>query len=91
MKKKRVNIMSVLFFLELSGALQIVNLLKLLIDPENMLSVANKSEKTEFLAYFYRKSMRILLAPLLANTSGGTIIRGLFSSTTPTHIAFNRF
>jgi protein phosphatase-4 regulatory subunit 3 len=38
-----------------------------------------KSEKTEFLSYFYRKSMRILLTPLLANTSGGKIIRGLFS------------
>lgn len=35
-----------------------------------------KSEKTEFLAYFYRKSMRILLAPLLANTSSGRILRG---------------
>jgi NADH:ubiquinone oxidoreductase subunit K len=30
-----------IFFIELSGAMQIVNLLKLLIDPENMLSAAN--------------------------------------------------
>jgi hypothetical protein len=30
-----------IFFKELSGAMQIINLLKLLIDPENMLSAAN--------------------------------------------------
>lgn len=34
-------ILKLIFFKELSGAMQIVNLLKLLIDPENMLSAAN--------------------------------------------------
>ena len=59
---------------ELSGALQIINLLKLLIDPENMLS-GKYVEKSEFLAYFYKKSMCVLLSPLMANTSAGRINR----------------
>ncbi len=62
------------FSSELSGALQIVNLLKLLIDPENMLS-GKYVEKSEFLAYFYKKSMCVLLSPLMANTTGCYIHR----------------
>ncbi|CAF0822269.1 unnamed protein product [Brachionus calyciflorus] len=60
---------------ELSGAMQIINMLKLLIDPENMLSGVNKSEKSEFLTYFYKKSMSILISPLMINTSHLVIAR----------------
>ena len=53
---------------ELSGALSLMNYLKLLIDPENMMAVSI-SEKTEFLSFFYFRSMSVLLAPLMANAS----------------------
>ncbi|KAK7578089.1 hypothetical protein V9T40_010294 [Parthenolecanium corni] len=53
---------------ELARAVQLMTNLRLLIDPENMLSIINKSEKTEFLTYFYKHSIHLLIAPLLANT-----------------------
>ncbi|CAF3759284.1 unnamed protein product [Rotaria sp. Silwood1] len=52
---------------ELSGALNLMNYFKLLIDPENMIAVSI-IEKTEFLSFFYFRSMSVLLAPLMANT-----------------------
>lgn len=62
---------------ELSGALNLMNYLKLLIDPENMMAVSI-SEKTEFLSFFYFRSMSVLLAPLMANTSELQLIRDDF-------------
>ncbi|XP_067900999.1 serine/threonine-protein phosphatase 4 regulatory subunit 3 isoform X4 [Heterodontus francisci] len=55
---------------ELGGAVQLMGLLRTLIDPENMLATANKTEKTEFLSFFYKHCMHVLSAPLLANTTG---------------------
>lgn len=52
---------------ELSGAMQLMNILRILLDPENMM--ANKNEKTEFLSFFYYHCMHVLMAPLLANTA----------------------
>ncbi|KAE8280805.1 Serine/threonine-protein phosphatase 4 regulatory subunit 3-B [Larimichthys crocea] len=37
---------------ELGGAVQLMGLLRTLIDPENMLASTNKTEKTEFLSFF---------------------------------------
>ncbi|KAM8946875.1 serine/threonine-protein phosphatase 4 regulatory subunit 3B isoform 1-T1 [Pelodytes ibericus] len=66
---------------ELGGAVQLMGLLRTLIDPENMLATANmtclqrfvlllqKAEKSEFLNFFYNHCMHVLTAPLLANTS----------------------
>lgn len=55
---------------ELGGAVHLMVIIKLLIDPENMLATANqKTEKTEFLSFFYKHSMHVLTAPLLANTT----------------------
>ncbi|KFV68540.1 Serine/threonine-protein phosphatase 4 regulatory subunit 3B [Dryobates pubescens] len=54
---------------ELGGAVQLMGLLRTLIDPENMLATANKTEKSEFLNFFYNHCMHVLTAPLLANTS----------------------
>ncbi|KAK6635908.1 hypothetical protein RUM43_007176 [Polyplax serrata] len=54
---------------ELGGAVQLSGILKILLDPENMLTSANKSEKTDFLNYFYKHSIHVLIAPLLLNTS----------------------
>nr|CAB3266391.1 serine/threonine-protein phosphatase 4 regulatory subunit 3A [Phallusia mammillata] len=52
---------------ELSCAMQLTGLLRVLLDPENMM--ANKNEKTEFLGFFYKNCMHVLMAPLLANTA----------------------
>ncbi|XP_018915811.1 serine/threonine-protein phosphatase 4 regulatory subunit 3 isoform X2 [Bemisia tabaci] len=53
---------------ELGRAVQLMGILKILIDPENMLASSNKSEKTDFLTNFYKHSIHVLIAPLLANT-----------------------
>ncbi|XP_064623783.1 serine/threonine-protein phosphatase 4 regulatory subunit 3-like [Lineus longissimus] len=55
---------------ELGCAVQLISIIKILIDPENMLpNSANKTEKTEFLSFFYKHSMHVLTAPLFANTA----------------------
>uniref|UniRef100_A0A4W3JC77 SMEK homolog 1 n=1 Tax=Callorhinchus milii TaxID=7868 RepID=A0A4W3JC77_CALMI len=54
---------------ELGGAVQLMGLLRTLVDPENMLAAVNKNEKTEFLSFFYKHCMHVLTAPLLANTT----------------------
>ncbi|NXW16788.1 P4R3B phosphatase, partial [Circaetus pectoralis] len=70
---------------ELGGAVQLMGLLRTLIDPENMLATANKTEKSEFLNFFYNHCMHVLTAPLLANTSedkcekGNVVWFGFFS------------
>uniref|UniRef100_A0A1B6CNK5 Serine/threonine-protein phosphatase 4 regulatory subunit 3-like central domain-containing protein n=1 Tax=Clastoptera arizonana TaxID=38151 RepID=A0A1B6CNK5_9HEMI len=53
---------------ELGRAVQLMGILRILIDPESMLASINKSEKTDFLDYFYNHSIHLLIAPLLANT-----------------------
>eukprot|EP00096_Caligus_rogercresseyi_P001334 TRINITY_DN120_c3_g1_i1.p1 TRINITY_DN120_c3_g1~~TRINITY_DN120_c3_g1_i1.p1 ORF type:complete len:912 (+),score=311.72 TRINITY_DN120_c3_g1_i1:300-3035(+) len=55
---------------EMTGAVQLMGIIKTLLDPENMLGSANKSEKTDFLNYFYRNCMRVLIEPLMDCTSG---------------------
>ena len=55
---------------ELGGAVQLSGILRLLMDPENMLTSINKSEKSDFLNFFYKHSMHVLVAPLLSNTTG---------------------
>nr|CAI5832267.1 unnamed protein product [Callosobruchus analis] len=61
---------------ELGGAVQLMGVLRILLDPENMLASVNKSEKTDFLNFFYKHSVHILIvlvssfpAPLLENTA----------------------
>ncbi|KAL4630409.1 serine/threonine-protein phosphatase 4 regulatory subunit 3A-like isoform X1 [Arapaima gigas] len=54
---------------ELGGAVQLMGLLRTLVDPENMMATSNKTEKTEFLSFFYKHCMHVLSAPLLANTT----------------------
>lgn len=71
------KIFFIILFVELSGALNLMNYLKLLIDPENMMAVSI-SEKTEFLSFFYLRSMSVLLAPLMANTSDLKLARDDF-------------
>ncbi|XP_076442092.1 serine/threonine-protein phosphatase 4 regulatory subunit 3-like [Babylonia areolata] len=54
---------------ELGGAMQLIGILRLLLDPENMLATANKTEKAEFLTFFYKNSIHVLTAPLFAVTA----------------------
>uniref|UniRef100_A0A672PN09 Serine/threonine-protein phosphatase 4 regulatory subunit 3 n=1 Tax=Sinocyclocheilus grahami TaxID=75366 RepID=A0A672PN09_SINGR len=54
---------------ELGGAVQLMGLLRTLMDPENMLAPASKAEKSEFLSFFYKYCMHVLtliLAPLMS-------------------------
>lgn len=53
---------------ELGRAVQLMSILKILIDPDNMVSAINKTEKCEFLNYFYKYSIHLLMEPLLQNT-----------------------
>uniref|UniRef100_A0A182R800 SMK-1 domain-containing protein n=1 Tax=Anopheles funestus TaxID=62324 RepID=A0A182R800_ANOFN len=53
---------------EVGGAVQLITVLRILLDPENMLSSANKSEKSDFLNFFYKHSIQTLIAPLLRHT-----------------------
>ena len=65
------------FCLELSGALNLINYLKLLVDPDNMMAIST-NRKTEFLSFFYCRSMSVLLAPLMANSSDLKLARDDF-------------
>lgn len=53
---------------EMGGALQLMGIIRLLIDPENMVGKVQKAEKSEFLGFFYPRCMHVLTAPLCANT-----------------------
>lgn len=46
---------------ELGRAVQLMGILRILIDPENMMTSINKNEKTDFLNYFYKHSIHILI------------------------------
>ncbi|XP_033125942.1 serine/threonine-protein phosphatase 4 regulatory subunit 3A-like isoform X2 [Anneissia japonica] len=55
---------------DLGGAIQLMNLIRILLDPENMMgSITLKTEKTEFLSFFYKHCIHVLTAPLMANTA----------------------
>ncbi|XP_050543788.1 serine/threonine-protein phosphatase 4 regulatory subunit 3A isoform X2 [Daktulosphaira vitifoliae] len=56
---------------DLGRAVQLMGVIRVLIDPENMLPSLSKVEKTDFLNYFYKNSVHVLIAPLLANTVDG--------------------
>uniref|UniRef100_A0A1I8AGL3 SMK-1 domain-containing protein n=1 Tax=Steinernema glaseri TaxID=37863 RepID=A0A1I8AGL3_9BILA len=53
---------------ELTSAMQMCQVLRSLVDPENMTA---KTDKTEFLPFFYRRSITALVQPLLDNTEKG--------------------
>jgi len=46
---------------ELGGAIQLSGILKTILDPETMLTSSNKGEKTDFLNYFYKHSVHVLI------------------------------
>lgn len=49
---------------ELGRAVQLMGILRILIDPENMIASINKTEKSDFLNYFYKHSIHILISKL---------------------------
>uniref|UniRef100_A0A672GNE9 Serine/threonine-protein phosphatase 4 regulatory subunit 3 n=1 Tax=Salarias fasciatus TaxID=181472 RepID=A0A672GNE9_SALFA len=74
---------------ELGGAVQLMGLLRTLIDPENMLASSNKTEKTEFLSFFYKYCMHVLTAPLLANTAHDKSSKGTLDKFNRSISAYN--
>ncbi|XP_055331165.1 serine/threonine-protein phosphatase 4 regulatory subunit 3A-like [Paramacrobiotus metropolitanus] len=56
-----------------SGAMQILTIMRLLLDPENMLNSPNKTEKTEFLSFFYKRCIQYLFEPISAITASGSL------------------
>ena len=52
----------------MGGAVQLMGIIRTLLDPENMLASVNKSEKTDFLNHFYKHCMHVFVNPLLSNT-----------------------
>uniref|UniRef100_A0A8C4PZ31 SMEK homolog 1, suppressor of mek1 (Dictyostelium) n=1 Tax=Eptatretus burgeri TaxID=7764 RepID=A0A8C4PZ31_EPTBU len=65
---------------ELGGAVQLMGLLRVLLDPENMLATVNKTEKTEFLSFFYKHCMQTLTTPLLDNATAGKSFKDDFQT-----------
>lgn len=55
---------------EVGSAVQLSGIIRVLVDPDNMMAALNRSEKTEFLSFFYKHCIHNLVAPLLANTTG---------------------
>ncbi|VIO98198.1 Uncharacterized protein BM_BM3995 [Brugia malayi] len=59
---------------ELTSAYTMVKVMQSLLDPDNMITAPNmKSERHEFLTFFYRRSMETLCRPLYANTENDTL------------------
>ncbi|XP_021526134.1 protein PPP4R3C [Aotus nancymaae] len=54
---------------ELGGAVHLMAVLRTLLDPSNMLSTPEKTERREFLRVFYKHCMHKFVEPLLAATS----------------------
>lgn len=52
---------------DLGRAVQLMGVIRVLIDPENMLPSLSKVEKTDFLNYFYKHSVQILIGICCAN------------------------
>ena len=46
---------------EMGGAVQLMGILRILLDPENMLTNNNKAERADFLGFFYKRSMHYLI------------------------------
>ncbi|XP_007955243.1 serine/threonine-protein phosphatase 4 regulatory subunit 3-B-like [Orycteropus afer afer] len=54
---------------ELGGAIQFMGVLRSLLDPNNMLAAPNECEKDEFLNFFYKHCMCVLVEPILETTA----------------------
>ncbi|MFH4979414.1 hypothetical protein AB6A40_006123 [Gnathostoma spinigerum] len=62
---------------ELTSASSLAQVMRVLLDPDSMMSATNvKTERLEFLTFFYRRSMDTLCRALLKNTEGDHPNRG---------------
>ncbi|VDK36884.1 unnamed protein product [Taenia asiatica] len=61
---------------ELGDAYQLGYMLRILIDPDTMNNPSARSEKSEFLSFFYKRCIGTLTKPLFDNTVHGTISCG---------------
>lgn len=52
---------------------QVLSIMRLLLDPENMLASPNKTEKTEFLSFFYKRCFPYLVDPIKEFTANSTL------------------
>merc|ERR1719242_2164568 len=50
---------------DMGAAVQLMGIIRTLLEPENMLASVNKSEKTDF----FNHCMHVFIAPLLSNTA----------------------
>lgn len=57
---------------EQAGALQIMGLLCSILDPDNMMAMPQKCDRSKFLNFFYKQCMHNIILPLWATTSGDT-------------------
>ncbi|XP_006085746.1 serine/threonine-protein phosphatase 4 regulatory subunit 3B-like [Myotis lucifugus] len=57
---------------EQAGALHIMKLLRLVLDPDNMIAMPHKCERSIFLNFFYKQCMHNIILPLWATTSEDT-------------------
>ena len=55
---------------EVGSASQLMGIIKILIDPDNMMAALNRSEKTEFFAFFYKHCMHSLVGGWRGNGKG---------------------
>lgn len=53
---------------DMGASVQLMGIIRTLLDPDNMLASVNKSEKTDFLNHFYKHCMHVFVNPLLSNT-----------------------
>ena len=63
---------------EMGGAVQLMGIIRTLLDPENMLASVNKSEKTDFLNYFYKHCMHVFIGTAPAVNCAESIENLLF-------------
>ncbi|KAH9517914.1 SMEK 2, suppressor of mek1 (Dictyostelium) [Dermatophagoides farinae] len=72
---------------DLGMAQQLSGILKMIIDPDNMLTTPalNKTEKSEFLNYFYKHCICYLTAPILAATASSATSLSLPPPTSTTN------
>ncbi|XP_008153427.1 serine/threonine-protein phosphatase 4 regulatory subunit 3B-like [Eptesicus fuscus] len=57
---------------EQAGALHIMGLLRFILDPDNMIAMPQKCERSKFLNFFYKQCMHNVILPLWATTSEDT-------------------
>ncbi|XP_054436992.1 serine/threonine-protein phosphatase 4 regulatory subunit 3-A-like [Pteronotus mesoamericanus] len=76
---------------ELAGAFLIMELLRSLLDPDNML-ITPRCERSKFLNFFYKRCMHNFIAPLLAASSEATFKEDhIFGADTSDKNCFNNY